>query len=72
VDICADCVARGDSWPDLRMCLIWGYLGWGDTSKNKHVRKHFEETGHPLVRATAPGDNWLWCYIDNALIAREW
>lgn len=30
--------------------------------------KHFKETGHPLFRAITPGEDWVWCYVDNALL----
>jgi uncharacterized UBP type Zn finger protein len=45
--VCQDCIDLGDSWPNLRMCLICGYVGCCDTSKNKHMHQHIEETGHP-------------------------
>lgn len=67
-NVCADCVALGDNWPALRMCMICGYIGCCDKSKNKHAKKHFEETGHPLIRAIERGEEWVWCYIDNALL----
>jgi len=66
---CAECVARGEAWPALRMCMVCGYIGCCDKSKNKHARKHFEATGHPLIRSIEPGENWLWCYVDEALLA---
>lgn len=67
-NVCAECVALGDTWPALRMCMICGYIGCCDKSKNKHARKHFDETGHPLIRAISPGEDWVWCYVDNALL----
>ena len=68
-DVCQDCVDVGDSWPSLRMCLICGYAGCCDTSKNKHMQKHVEETGHPLIRSIEPGEGWIWCYEDDAFIS---
>lgn len=67
--VCQDCIDLGDSWPNLRMCLICGYIGCCDTSKNKHMKKHVEETGHPLIRSIEPGEGWIWCYEDNAFIS---
>ena len=66
--VCAECVARGDTWPALRMCMVCGYIGCCDKSKNKHTRKHFEATGHPLMRSIEPGEKWMWCYTDEALL----
>ena len=42
-EVCAECVALGDSWPALRMCLLCGYVGCCDKSKNKHAREHFRQ-----------------------------
>ena len=67
--VCADCVALGDTWPALRMCVVCGYIGCCDKSKNKHARKHYLETQHPLMRSIEPGEEWIWCYVDNALLA---
>ena len=57
--VCEACVALGDTWPALRMCLICGYVGCCDRAKNRHAMKHFEKRswitrfGHsrPLPRA---------------------
>lgn len=68
VAVCEDCVALGDEWPELRLCLICGYVGCCDGSKNKHMKQHVEATGHPLVRTIQPGQGWIWCYTDDAFI----
>lgn len=63
---CADCIAAGDSYPDHRICMTCGYAGCCDGSKNKHMKKHVDSTGHQLVR---PDDgSWMWCYEDEALL----
>lgn len=68
-DVCAECVALGDSWPALRMCLICGHVGCCDNAKNQHARKHFVQTGHPLTRPYQErGMDWVWCYVDEALL----
>ena len=68
-EVCGDCVALGDSWPALRMCLLCGYVGCCDKSKNKHAREHFRQTGHPLTRPYKErGMDWVWCYVDEALL----
>ena len=68
-DVCAECVALGDSWPHLRICLTCGYVGCCDMAKNHHMRTHCEQTGHPLIQSFAPGEDWIWCYQDEALLA---
>ena len=39
-----------------------------DTSKNKHATKHFHATQHPLVHSFEPGDDWVWCYVDEVIM----
>lgn len=68
-DVCEACVALGDGWPGLRMCLTCGFVGCCDQSKNKHSLQHFRETGHPLVRPHRQfGMSWIWCRLDEALL----
>lgn len=63
-DGCEDCLAIGDTWVHLRMCLICGHVGCCDSSKNRHATKHFRDTGHPVMKSVEPGDDWAFCYID--------
>jgi uncharacterized UBP type Zn finger protein len=62
--VCEDCVKTGDTWVQLRLCLECGHVGCCDSSKNKHATKHFHGTKHPLIRSIEPGENWVWCYLD--------
>lgn len=64
--LCAQCFAEGTNWPALRMCLICGFVGCCDTSKNKHMLAHHEETGHALMRSIRMDEGWMWCYADSA------
>jgi uncharacterized UBP type Zn finger protein len=61
---CEDCLKIGDSWVHLRLCLTCGYVGCCDNSKNKHATKHFHATGHTIIKSFEPGEDWLWCYVD--------
>jgi predicted ester cyclase len=70
-DVCESCVAKGDIWPALRMCLICGFIGCCDTSKNKHMKAHYEETGHPIFRSIRLDEGWIWCYEDNAFFSKR-
>jgi hypothetical protein len=55
--VCADCVAMGSKWVHLRLCLTCGQTHCCDSSPNKHARKHFTVTGHPLIRSIEPHDD---------------
>lgn len=68
VHVCQDCVKTGDTWVHLRLCLECGHVGCCDSSKNKHATRHFRETGHPLMRSIERGEQWVWCYVDEAVI----
>lgn len=71
VDVCEDCVATGDVWPALRMCLICGYVGCCDQAKNQHMKKHYEQTGHSIMRSIRLEEGWIWCYEDNAFFLKR-
>lgn len=61
---CEECLALGDTWVNLRECLICGHVECCDASKNKHATKHYHATQHPIMRSfQSPGD-WRWCYVD--------
>ncbi len=61
---CAECLAQGDDWVHLRLCLSCGHVGCCDFSKNRHATRHFRTTGHPVIRSLEPREDWLWCYVD--------
>lgn len=65
---CEQCVALGDAWVHLRMCLTCGQVGCCDSSPNHHATAHFEESGHPLIRSVEPGESWRWCYLDEVVL----
>jgi uncharacterized UBP type Zn finger protein len=67
-DGCAKCVAVGDTWTALRMCLTCSHVGCCDSSKNRHATKHFNETKHPIIQSVEPGQDWKWCYIDEQYV----
>ena len=61
---CEECLALGDDWVQLRLCMSCGHVGCCDSSKNKHATKHFHETSHPIIKSFEPGEDWGWCYVD--------
>lgn len=67
-DGCEECLKIGDEWVHLRLCLACGHVGCCDQSKNRHATKHHHRTRHPLVRSFEPGEDWVWCYVDEVLM----
>jgi monovalent cation:H+ antiporter-2, CPA2 family len=64
-DGCEECLAMGDDWVHLRLCMRCGHVGCCDNSKNKHATKHFRKTHHPIIRSFEPGEEWGFCYADD-------
>ena len=64
---CEECIEMGDTWVHLRVCRECGHVGCCDSSKNKHATKHFRHTQHPVVQSIEPGENWMWCYVDEVM-----
>ncbi|MDX6398814.1 MAG: hypothetical protein QOJ43_2222 [Gaiellaceae bacterium] len=65
---CEECLELGTPWVHLRLCLGCGHVGCCDNSIGKHATKHFHATGHPLIRSLEPGEDWLWCYVDEVML----
>ncbi len=65
---CEECLASGDTWVELRLCLICGHVGCCDSSKNQHATKHFQATRHPVMESFQSSDDWRWCYVDQTYV----
>ena len=65
---CEECLVTGSEWLHLRLCLDCGHVGCCDDSPGTHATKHFHATQHPLIRSFEPGEDWGWCYVDNAFL----
>jgi uncharacterized UBP type Zn finger protein len=65
---CEDCLRSGDTWVHLRMCLTCGYVGCCDSSPNCHASRHATAVGHPIVRSLEPGEDWVWCFVDQVYL----
>lgn len=61
---CYECTQIGSSWVHLRRCITCGHVGCCDSSPNRHAAKHFHSTTHPLVQSYEPGEDWIWCFVD--------
>jgi hypothetical protein len=59
---CEECLASGDEWVHLRLCLSCGHVGCCDQSPNRHATKHAHHTHHPVIRSYEPGEDWAYCY----------
>ena len=51
--VCDECIKTGSRWVHLRTCQTCGATLCCDQSPNKHMTKHFHETGHPVVISAA-------------------
>lgn len=67
-DGCEECLQTGSAWVHLRLCLTCGHVGCCDSSPNRHARRHFHRTTHPIVQSFEPGEDWRWCYVDEAMV----
>jgi uncharacterized UBP type Zn finger protein len=65
---CEECLAIGSRWVHLRLCWTCGQIGCCDSSPNRHATKHFHATSHPLVQSFQPGEDWIWCYVDEVAL----
>lgn len=63
---CEECVKMGSRWVHLRTCQECGGTRCCDSSPNQHASKHARATGHPVIISAQPGEQWLYCYPDDA------
>ena len=64
---CETCVQIGARWVHLRTCQQCGVTLCCDSSPNQHASKHARASGHPVIASAEPGEQWLYCYPDDAL-----
>ena len=67
-DSCAECVALGDDWVHLRICMTCGHVACCDQSKNRHARRHFHATQHPIIQSYELGEDWRYCWVDDEML----
>jgi monovalent cation/hydrogen antiporter len=65
---CEECLAIGASWVHLRLCLECGHVGCCDNSPNRHATKHWRKSHHPVIASYEPGENWVYCYVDDLFL----
>ena len=62
---CEECARAGETgWVSLRRCLTCGHVGCCDSSPGRHATAHHQGTTHPMVETLQPGQDWVWCYVD--------
>ena len=67
-DGCPECVVDGyTDWVHLRLCLECGKVACCDSSPRRHMSKHHDESGHPVMRSYEPTESWKWCFVDELL-----
>jgi hypothetical protein len=64
---CEDCLRIGGRWVHLRLCRTCGHVGCCDESPNRHATAHFHAVAHPLISSYEPGEDWWYCYVDDAV-----
>ena len=63
---CEECVKTGSAWLHLRTCQTCGATLCCDSSPNRHASKHARASAHPVVASAEPGEQWLYCFPDDA------
>jgi CPA1 family monovalent cation:H+ antiporter len=63
---CKECLEIEHTWVHLRKCLECGHVGCCDFSIGKHATAHARGTRHHVIRSIEPGENWRYCYADEA------
>ena len=67
-DGCEECLLHGTRWVHLRKCLECGHIGCCDSSPFRHATAHFQAEHHPVIRSFEPGEDWRWCFVDQAIV----
>jgi hypothetical protein len=65
---CEECVKMNARWVHLRTCQTCGVTLCCDSSPNRHASKHAGASGHPVIASAEPGERWLYCYPDDAMV----
>jgi hypothetical protein len=64
--VCEECVKIHAEWVHLRTCQQCGVTLCCDSSPNRHASTHARSSGHPVIASAQPGEQWLYCYPDDA------
>lgn len=64
---CAQCVAVGEGWAGLLVCLTCGWVACSDQSASRHARAHYQEADHPVATTYEPS-SWRWCFVHERVV----
>jgi len=67
--VCEECIKENGEWLHLRTCQTCNVTLCCDDSPNKHMTRHYHQSGHPVIASAEPAERWLWCYPDAQFIA---
>ena len=67
-DGCEECLATGDPWVALNLCLTCGHVGCCRDTKGQHAWKPFGATGHPIIQGYRRRSDWRWCSMTEAYV----
>ena len=56
------------AWVHLRLRLHCGHVGCYGSFPNRHARRHAFGIGPRVVRTSEAGEDWRWCYADEAFV----
>ena len=68
---CEECLKNHTRWVHLRLCRTCGHVGCCDSSPNRHARKHWNATQHPIIEGYDPPEGWGWCFVDDCEVALD-
>ena len=63
---CEECIKTKSAWLHLRTCQTCGATLCCDSSPNRHASTHAAASRHPVIASAEPGEQWLYCYPDDA------
>jgi hypothetical protein len=66
--VCEECVTIHARWVHLRTCQQCGTTLCCDSSPHRHATAHAHASGHPVIASAEPGEQWLYCYPDDAFV----
>lgn len=67
-DGCEECLAAGQRWVHLRLCMTCGHVGCCDSSPGRHATAHFRATDHPVVQSFEADEDWAFCFRDDDIV----
>ena len=67
-DSCRACLAAGQSWTDLWLCLSCGWVSSSQSSAARPDSEHYAETDHPIAATLIGPPRACWCFVDQRYV----